>query len=145
MKNLIINVPRLEIHRPPISTAIIANAIKSAGFDVEALDLNCEFFHWLGSRNTYYDYDEVWDSERPLKMKEFKNIIRFIKEKSFKKINNNDRIFISVFGSSSHLFTTILCKIIRKYFKNKIVVLGGQGVKTSDISDKKLIFGMASM
>ena len=141
MKNLIINVPRLEIHRPPISTAIIANAIKLAGFHVEALDLNCEFFHWLGNRNTYYDFDEVWDDERPLKISEFKNIIRFIKKKSFEKISNNDRIFISVFTNSSHLFTTILCKIIRKYFKNKIVVLGGQGVKTSDMSNKKLTFG----
>lgn len=141
MKNLIINVPRLEIHRPPIGTAIIANAIKSAGFDVEALDLNCEFFHWLGNRDAYYAYDEVWDNERSLKLKEIKNIIRFIKEKSFKKINENNRIFISVFTNSSHLFTIILCKIIRKYFKNKIIVLGGPGVKTSDISEKKITFG----
>ena len=141
MKNLVINVPRLEIHRPPISTAIIANAIKLSGFDVEALDLNCEFFHWLGDRNTYYDYDQVWDNDRPLKIKEFKSIVRFIKEKAFKKISQNDRIFISVFGGSSHIFTVILCKIIRKYFKDKIIVLGGQGVKGTEISDNKIPFG----
>ena len=50
MKNLVITVPRLEIHRPPVSTAIIANCIKLAGHPVETLDLNCEFFHYLSNR-----------------------------------------------------------------------------------------------
>lgn len=141
MKNLIINVPRLEIHRPPISTAIIANAIKSAGFDVETLDLNCEFFHWLSNQSAYYDFDQVWDRERPLTLKEFKNIVKFIKAKSFLKIDRNERIFISVFGGSCHIFTRILCKIIRKYFKNKVIILGGQGVKTPALALNKISFG----
>ena len=129
MKNLVITVPRLEIHRPPISTAIIANCIKQAGHPVDTLDLNCELFHYLSNRNSYYAYDQIWDRVRPITKSETKNLIKFIKQVAFKKIADNDRIFISVFGSSAHLFTTILCKLIRKNFKNKIIVLGGQGVK----------------
>ena len=60
MKNLVISVPRLEIHRPPISTAIISSVIRLHGHEVEALDLNCEFFHYLSDRQAYYNFDEVW-------------------------------------------------------------------------------------
>ena len=77
MKNLVISVPRLEIHRPPISTAIVAEVIKKHGHEVEALDLNCELFHYLGSRQAYYDHDEIWDRERTATFKELKNIIKF--------------------------------------------------------------------
>jgi len=79
MKNLVITVPRLEIHRPPVSTAIIANCIKLAGHPVETLDLNCEFFHYLNSRDSYYSYDQVWDRARPITTTETKNIIKFNK------------------------------------------------------------------
>ena len=142
MKNLVITVPRLEIHRPPVSTAIIANCIKLAGLPVDALDLNCEFFHHLNNRDSYYAYDQVWDRIRPITHTETRNLIKFIKQVAFKKISNNDRIFISVFGSSAHLFTTILCKLIRKNFKNKIIILGGAGVISSAIGKLKQPFGI---
>ena len=142
MKNLVITVPRLEIHRPPVSTAIIANCIKLAGHPVETLDLNCEFFHHLNNRDSYYAYDQVWDRIRPITHTETRNLIKFIKQVAFKKISNNDRIFISVFGSSGHLFTTILCKLIRKNFKNKIIILGGAGVTSSAIGKLKQPFGI---
>ena len=77
MKNLVISVPRLEIHRPPISTAIVAEVIKTHGHEVEALDLNCELFHYLGNRQAYYDHDEIWDRERTATFNELKNIIRY--------------------------------------------------------------------
>ena len=86
MKNLVITVPRLEIHRPPISTAIIANCIKQAGHPVDTLDLNCELFHYLSNRNSYYAYDQIWDRVRPITKSETKNLIKFIKQVAFKKL-----------------------------------------------------------
>lgn len=144
MKNLVISVPRLEIHRPPISTAIVAETIRLEGEEVEALDLNCDFFHYLPDRQTYYNYDEIWDRQRSPKLSEIKNIITFIKSK-FAKMDNYDRYWISVFGSSGTLFTNILCKMIKKYLKNKYVILGGQGVQDMDILDRNNLFGSAMM
>ena len=58
-KNLVLSIPRLEIHRPPISTAIVANAIKQKGHPVQCLDLNIKYFHFLEDRNLYYKMDDV--------------------------------------------------------------------------------------
>ena len=64
MKELVISIPRLEIHRPPISTAIICSVLKQSGKDVQALDLNCEFYHYLANREHYYRYDDIWDNNK---------------------------------------------------------------------------------
>jgi hypothetical protein len=133
MKNLVISVPRLEIHRPPISTAIVAEVIRTHGHDVQALDLNCEFFHYLPNRQMYYNFDEVWDRVRPLTLQESKNLIDFIKKKCLPNMKNFDRYWISVFGGSSHLFTELLCRFVRKYLPNKRIILGGQGIGTNNI------------
>jgi len=140
MKNLVISVPRLEIHRPPISTAIVAETIRLAGHEVEAMDLNCDLFHFLANRQTYYNYDEIWDRHRNPTLSETKNIVRFIKSK-FKKMDKYDQYWISVFGSSCTLFTNIFCRLIRKHLKNKIIIIGGQGVQDMDIVEKGNIFG----
>ena len=141
MKNLVISVPRLEIHRPPISTAIVAEVIRLAGHPVQALDLNCEFFHYLPNRQSYYNYDEIWDQERQPTFSELKNICKFIKLKCLPKMKSYDRYWISVFGGSATVFTKLLCTYIRKYLKNKIIVLGGQGVNTASIAKKGTGFG----
>jgi hypothetical protein len=70
MENLVISVPRLEIHRPPISTAIVCNVIKQAGHPVEALDLNIKFYNFLEQSEKFYDFDDVWASERPITKEE---------------------------------------------------------------------------
>jgi len=140
MKNLVISVPRLEIHRPPISTAIVAEVIRTHGHPVQALDLNCEFFHFLPNRQAYYSHDEIWDEVRKPTFVELKNIFRFIKQ-SLEKMRSYDRYWISVFGGSGHLFTKLLCKFIRKYLPNKIVILGGQGAAAKDLHSKEDGFG----
>ena len=133
MKNLVISVPRLEIHRPPISTAIISSVIKLHGHKVEALDLNCEFFHYLSDRQSYYNFDEVWDGERDILLSELKNIVNFINKIALPKIKKYDRLWISVFGDSGTKFAKLLCKLIRKKYKDKIIILGGQGVKSAEL------------
>lgn len=140
MRNLVISVPRLEIHRPPISTAIVAETIRLEGAEVEAMDLNCDFFHYVADRQTYYNYDEIWDRLREPSLNEIKNIIKFIKLK-LPTMDKYDRYWISVFGSSATLFTSILCRVIRKHLKNKIIILGGQGVQEMDIGENEQYFG----
>lgn len=144
MKNLVISVPRLEIHRPPISTAIVAEAIRLEGEKVEAIDLNCEFFHYLADRQSYYNYDQVWDKVREPTIAEVKNIVAFIKSR-LDQLDKYDRYWISVFGSSGTFFTQLLCSLIRKHLKDKTIILGGQGVKDLDIVDKSKFFGTKMM
>ncbi len=140
MKNLVISVPRLEIHRPPISTAIVAEVIRSLGHDVEALDLNCEFFHYLSDRQAYYDHDEIWDKHRDATFAELKNIVRFIKL-HLEEIDKYDQIWISVFGGSGHIFSELLLKMMRKHLSNKTIILGGQGAWSADILNSTEGFG----
>ena len=137
MKNLVISVPRLEIHRPPISTAIISSVIKLHGHEVRAIDLNCEFFHYLSDIQAYYNFDEVWDRQRKPSWLELKNIVNFIKKIALPEIKKYDRLWISVFGGSGTIFTELLCKLIRKKYKDKIIVIGGQGVKSANLGEEK--------
>lgn len=139
MKNLVISVPRLEIHRPPISTAIVCSVIKNAGANVQALDLNCEFYHFLANREQYYRYDDIWDGNKEITLSELKNIIRFIKLDALPKIKNYDRLWISVFGQSAHLFSLILMKMIRKTYPTKTIIIGGQGLSIT--FNSKIKFG----
>ena len=133
MKNLVISVPRLEIHRPPISTAIISSVIRLHGHEVEALDLNCEFFHYLSDRQAYYNFDEVWDNNRKMTLSELRNVVKFIETIALPEIKKYDRLWISVFGDSGVKFTELLCKLIRKHYKDKTIILGGQGVKSAKL------------
>ena len=95
IQNLVISVPRLEIHRPPISTAIVCNVIKQAGHPVEALDLNIKFFNYLEDSEKFYDLDDVWAGERPITKEEKLSIEKFISEYET-EIGKYDRVFISV-------------------------------------------------
>jgi hypothetical protein len=127
-KNLVLSIPRLEIHRPPISTAIVANAIKQKGYPVECLDLNIKFFHFLQDRNVYYKMDEVWDGNRQISLTELKIVIKFLQKYYRPQAEKYDRICISIFGSSARLFGEILCRFTRKHLKAKEIVIGGAGV-----------------
>lgn len=137
MKNLVISVPRLEIHRPPISTAIVCSVIKNTGADVQALDLNCEFYHFLANREQYYRYDDIWDGNKEISLSELKNILKFIKIVALPKIKKYDRLWISVFGLSAHLFSLVLMKMVRKIYPDKIIIIGGQGLSIAYDSNKK--------
>ena len=76
-ENLVISVPRLEIHRPPISTAIVGSVIKQAGHPVQALDLNIKYYNFLGSIDKFLDMDDVWAGERSMSAKEKNDINEF--------------------------------------------------------------------
>lgn len=139
-KNLVVSVPRLEPHRPPISVAIVAHAIELSGFDVNAIDLNIRFFHYVNNREKYYSLDDVWDSIRDLTLTEFKLIVNFLRHEKeiFKGLDN---LFISVFGSSAYKFTQILCKFVKKHYPNVKIILGGAGVLTTSVITDSKNFG----
>lgn len=140
MKNLIVSVPRLEAHRPPISVAIVAHAIELAGYPVTAVDLNIKFFRYINSVSKYYQLDDVWDGLRNLSYNEFKIVIQFLRKYN-SVFANHDRLLISVFGSSATTFTHILCKFAKKYHSHLEIVLGGQGVITTNIGNSGTNFG----
>lgn len=130
-KNLVVSVPRLEPNRPPISVAIIAHAIELGGHDVDAKDLNIEFFQFLKNKEKYFKFDEVWDNNRNLTLSEFKLVINFLHlKKSY--FDDIETLMISVFGSSAYTFTHILSKFIRKYYPKIKIILGGAGVTSTN-------------
>ena len=119
---------------------MLTGVIRSHGHEVQALDLNCEFFHYLSDRQAYYSYDEIWDGHRNPTFAELKNTLRFIKT-YLPKIKNYDQLWISVFGSSAHLFTELLCLMIRKHLDKKRIILGGQGAWSAEVINSKEGFG----
>ena len=111
MKNLLVAVPQLEVHRPPVSTALLAGIMKGAGYEVSCIDLNIQMYKDWGERE-YYSYVDVWEKTREPTEKEINNIRNFIVEHLLPHCDVNTRVLISVFTGNSQLFTKHSCELI---------------------------------
>ena len=127
MKNLLVAIPQLEVHRPPVSTAVIAGALEGSGHTVECIDLNILMYEQLGS-DKYYDFGNIWEKHRLATSEEQQIQEEFIKKNLFPILTPDTRLMISVFSINSHLFCVQLCRLIRKHYPTVQIVIGGAGV-----------------
>ena len=127
MKNILISVPQLEVHRPPVSTAVIAGVIRNAGYDLTVLDLNIKLFEELGA-SEYYSLSSVWERTRQSTEKENQYLTQFIDNELLPHCDDNTRLMISVFTSNSQIFTKMCCERVLAQYPNCEIVLGGIGV-----------------
>jgi radical SAM superfamily enzyme YgiQ (UPF0313 family) len=132
-KVLLVNIPRLEPHRPPIGTAILGNVLKTNGYEVSALDLNIKFFHKYNA--LFHEMDAVFDRIRPIRYSEYKKIILLFREFYNPYFGNFDILALSIFGSNATLFAKILLQYTKKYTSLKRVVIGGAGVMDISLDD----------
>jgi len=126
MKNLLVAVPQLEIHRPPVSTALLAGIMHGAGYEVSCLDLNIQMYHDWGERE-YYSYVDVWEKTREPTSDEISNIKQFILTELIPHCDNNTRVLISVFTVNSQIFTKLACQLIQADYPHCEIILGGTG------------------
>lgn len=126
MKNLLVAVPQLEVHRPPVSTALLAGIMYGAGYEVSCLDLNIQMYNDWGE-SEYYSYVDVWEKTREPTEEEKENIRYFINEQLIPHCDNNTRVLISVFTGNSQLFTRFSCELIHSKYPQCQIVLGGMG------------------
>jgi len=129
MKNLLIAIPQLEVHRPPVSTAVIAGVLQKHGFVVECLDLNIKLFNKLGKQE-YYSYTSVWEFTRPATPEETKVLDKFIDEELITCVDEDTRLLISVFTENSHIFAKMACEKVLALYPDCEIVLGGMGVNS---------------
>lgn len=125
---LVLSVPRLEPHRPPISASIVATVCKSAGHNVEQVDLNINFFHYCKQNNQdFFKYDAIWNRVSDPTVEQQQFIDTFIQDfaQGFAK-KVYDYVMISVFATSNHYFTKLLLETIAPNRNFKILV-GGSG------------------
>jgi hypothetical protein len=142
MKIAVVNVPRLEPHRPPPGPAIIANVCKHAGHGVRAYDLNIKFFHYCRQHNIdYHSYDAVWDRIIAINAQQLEFVNSFISICTTEIVKQDyDYILISVFGFAAHEFTELLLAQLRSQTPAKIVI-GGMGVGSYNLVDSDNYFG----
>jgi len=126
MKNLLVAVPQLEVHRPPVSTALLAGIMHGEGHEVSCIDLNIQMYNDWGERE-YYSYVDVWEKTREPTEEEIHNIRNFIVEHLLPHCDVNTRVLISVFTGNSQLFTKHSCELILQYYPDCEIVLGGMG------------------
>jgi hypothetical protein len=139
-KALIINPPFIEPHRPPISSAILAEIYRLEGYEVNVLDLNIELFHTLGA-DKFYDIQAKFTSfmssdEEVALLSEF--ITQYI---NAKKIKNIDHIAISCFSYWNLRMVEFCCQHIKKFYVGKIIV-GGAGIEQDNFGKKLLDNGL---
>lgn len=142
IKTAILNVPRLEPHRPPPGPAIIANICKQQGHDVTAYDLNIKFFHYCKMQGIdYYEYDLYWDKVAPLTGDKLEFVQRFIDYfcNEIKK-GDFDYIMVGIFGYTGHVFSELFLKTLRSSVQSTIII-GGMGVGSNSLLDTSQTFG----
>ena len=139
-KILILSIPRIEPHRPPLGVSILATTCHNAGHIVSVVDLNIKFFHSCKKDNLdYFVFDDIWDSYRNPSVQEEDYINQFIH--NFKKetnLNEYDYVMLSIFGISNHIFAEKFLSVIGKNRKFKIVV-GGSGAFVSLKKSKQVL------
>ena len=125
---LVLAVPRMEPHRPPMATSIIATVCTNLGHKVDVADLNIKFYHHCKSHKIdYHKFDPVWDKYTEPTDSELEFIDEFISgicaEYNF---SNYDHVMVSIFGVSNHFFAERLFSKISHNRTFKILV-GGAG------------------
>jgi hypothetical protein len=131
-KILVLSIPRLEPHKPPISSSIVATTCSRLGHEVVLKDLNIEFFHYCQEHNqNYFDFDKIWDQYTPATAEEDAFIDAFIELfATTVPLNTFDYVMLSVFGMSNHYFAQRLLKRIAPARTFRILV-GGSGAFVS--------------
>lgn len=141
-KTAVINVPRLEPHRPPPGPATICKVCELIGHEVSAHDLNIEFFHFCKKRGAdYHGFDQVWnqvtelDAQQKLIVDDFLEYwCKLIAEKNY------DHILLSVFGQSGNQFAEMFLSKIRPLTTARIVA-GGMGIGVVALTDAEDCYG----
>ena len=131
-KILVLSIPRLEPHRPPIGACIVATVCKSLGHNVTLRDLNIELFHYCKQHQVnYHSFNSIFDNYTEPTDHEADFLNGFIDTFSnSENLNSYDHVMISIFGSSAHAFGTMLLKKISPNRKFRIL-LGGNGAFVS--------------
>jgi radical SAM superfamily enzyme YgiQ (UPF0313 family) len=139
---LILNVPRLEPHRPPPGPAIIAQCCEDAGYNVTCIDLNIKFFHHCKKIGVdYYSFDPFWNHHAPIDDDSLRIVLDFIHGWMPKIVDlPYTAILLSVFGYSNTLFTELLLTEIRKTTRTRIIA-GGAGIGTHTLLDETMCYG----
>jgi len=131
---LVINPPFIEPHRPPISSAILAEIFRLKGYEVSVLDINIELFHALGG-DMFYDVQSMFTNnmcseEQNQYLIEFNN--RFLNQKDLEKY---EYIAISCFSYWNLKMVEFCCRQIRGIYHGTIIV-GGAGLELDNFGKK---------
>ena len=124
-KTLIINPPFLEPHRPPISCAVIAEVARLAGHQVQVLDINIDFFNFVGHNNfSKYQTDYLFNNDKSTISK----LNEFVYDQLTKDVLSQfDWVLVSCFSSWEWPITEIVLQHCKNSCSAKIVV-GGPGI-----------------
>ena len=139
-KALIITLPRLEPHRPPVSSAIIGAVAKKHISEVISLDLNIDLYH--ANRMLFDSLDGILDGYRQPSDDEKRYIASFVQDNAAKiKDIAPDLILISVFSFTTHYFTKLLLEALKDV--DAVKIIGGQGVYVPELSrqEERNFFG----
>lgn len=121
MKCLVIVTPFMEPYRPPISGAIICETAKQAGYEVNALDLNIELYHYVGEKK-FHELELDYGYKKDYKWNEFDTFINKMLTKEY--LNEHEYILISGFTFLSFDIITQICQFIKQHTNSKIVIGG---------------------
>lgn len=125
MKLSLVNLPRFEIHRPPLAIAILSTLCKNRNVNFNCLDLNLKIFQDLPEQFEEIDNYCITNNITP----ETKNILEeLIDRYILSEVNDGVTVFcLSLLSMYSLNICELVCKRIRALTDAEIL-LGGQGL-----------------
>lgn len=132
-KSLVINPPFLEPHRPPISSAILAEILRLENHQVAVSDLNIEIYHQLGSDRFHDLQIKVTTENDGDSIKELQNLL--VQSLEVLDLSQYQWTLISCFSYWNLVSMTKICEYIKQK-SNCRIVIGGPGVEYENVGVK---------
>ena len=122
----LINLPRFEVHRPPLSLAILSTICDDEGVDYSCIDFNLSVWQNLPKK---FEQIDTFCITRQI-LPECRRLLTELIETTVQQqlAQHPDTIFaMSLLSTWSQPVCEIFCQVIKRLCNNKIVI-GGQGL-----------------
>lgn len=143
MQVVILSVPYCEPY-PLVAPVLLSACLNQAGISALGIDFNAKFIKEFSNEPYYAEFRNFLSTGGLLKLtidlKTYKKILRFSLNflREVHQKYNPKIIGLSMFSSESLDFGLVLCYLIRKYFPQTEIMVGGKGIEVQDQDGRKI-------
>jgi radical SAM superfamily enzyme YgiQ (UPF0313 family) len=122
-----INIPSVELERPPAAAAVISACAKSVGWSCDQFDFNLYLNHAVDS-DTWQELEQYWRCKRleltPATKQKLDQVLGDFLDTVVS--TNPDMVGVTVFSRMSVMAAWVVLQALRTKYKGKIII-GGRG------------------
>jgi radical SAM superfamily enzyme YgiQ (UPF0313 family) len=142
MKVIILSVPHCEPY-PMVAPVLLSACLNQAGISALGIDFNIKFIEHFCDKPYYADLKNFLSIGYAVNIQlppvAIKEVYRFTKKflQDLHNAHNPEYIGLSIFTAESLDFSLVFCYMLRRYFPNTKIIVGGKGIELNYSENKK--------